>query len=110
MPILKLGVSGTVHWCFTRSALAPLYTASQGLFLMFQILLNGWEEELLAFHCLAPIIATHALSILVITQDIYAVRHWVNDLFHSVQEVADLAPLATWWRLLLVLSIISSMV
>jgi pyruvate-ferredoxin/flavodoxin oxidoreductase len=91
------GASGVVHGALQGGALATSYTASQGLLLMIPNIYK-WCGELLpaVLHVSARSIATRALSIFGDHQDIYAVRQTGITIMssHSVQEVADLAPLA----------------
>lgn len=93
----EAGASGTVHGALQGGALASTYTASQGLLLMIPNIYKWVGEELPGvLHVSARSLATHALSIFGDHQDIYAVRQTGVTMIcsHSVQEVADLAPLA----------------
>lgn len=91
------GASGTVHGALQAGALATTYTASQGLLLMIPNIYK-WVGELLpaVLHVSARSLATRSLSIFGDHQDIYAVRQTGITMLcsHSVQEIADLAPLA----------------
>jgi len=91
------GASGVVHGALQSGAFATSYTASQGLLLMIPNIYK-WCGELLpaVLHVTARNIATRSLSILGDHQDVYAVRQTGITIMasHSVQEVADLAPLA----------------
>ncbi|MDY4788135.1 MAG: pyruvate:ferredoxin (flavodoxin) oxidoreductase [Bacilli bacterium] len=93
----EAGASGTVHGALQGGSLATTYTASQGLLLMIPNIYK-WVGELLpgVLHVSARAIATRSLSIFGDHQDIYAVRQTGIPMMcsHSVQEVADLAPLA----------------
>lgn len=91
------GASGAVHGALQAGSLATTYTASQGLLLMTPNIYK-WVGELLpaVIHVAARSLATRALSIFGDHQDVYAVRQTGAAMVcaHSVQEVADLAPLA----------------
>ena len=91
------GAAAVVHGALQGGAFASSYTASQGLLLMVPNIYK-WCGELLpaVLHVSARSIATRALSIFGDHQDIYAVRQTGITIMssHSVQEVADLAPLA----------------
>ncbi len=93
----EAGASGTVHGALQAGALATTYTASQGLLLMIPNLYK-WCGELLpaVLHVSARSLATRSLSIFGDHQDIYACRQTGATMIcaHSVQEVADLAPIA----------------
>ena len=93
----EAGASGTVHGALQGGAFATTYTASQGLLLMLPNIYK-WVGELLpaVLHVSARAIATRALSIFGDQQDIYACRATGVTMIcsHSVQEVADLAPMA----------------
>ena len=93
----EAGASGTVHGALQAGALATTYTASQGLLLMIPNIYK-WCGELLpaVLHVSARSLATRALSIFGDHQDIYACRQTGVTMLcsHSVQEVADLAPMA----------------
>ena len=93
----EAGAAGAVHGALQGGSLAVTYTASQGLLLMLPNLYK-WVGEFLpaVLHVAARSIATRALSIFGDHQDIYAVRQTGATMIssHSVQEVADLAPLA----------------
>ncbi|MFA5686522.1 MAG: pyruvate:ferredoxin (flavodoxin) oxidoreductase [Bacilli bacterium] len=91
------GAAAAVHGALQGGALATSYTASQGLLLMIPNIYK-WCGELLpaVLHVSARSIASRSLSIFGDHQDIYAVRQTGISIVssHSVQEVADLAPLA----------------
>ena len=93
----EAGASGTVHGALQAGALATTYTASQGLLLMIPNLYK-WVGELLpaVLHVSARSLATRSLSIFGDHQDIYACRQTGVTMIcsHSVQEIADLAPIA----------------
>ena len=93
----EAGASGTVHGALQAGALATTYTASQGLLLMIPNIYK-WCGELLpaVLHVSARSLATRALSIFGDHQDIYACRQTGVTMLcsHSVQEIADLAPMA----------------
>ncbi len=93
----EAGASGTVHGALQAGALATTYTASQGLLLMIPNIYK-WCGELLpaVLHVSARSLATRALSIFGDHQDIYACRQTGITMIcsHSVQEIADLAPMA----------------
>lgn len=93
----EAGASGTVHGALQAGALATTYTASQGLLLMIPNIYK-WCGELLpaVLHVSARSLATRSLSIFGDHQDIYACRQTGITMIcsHSVQEIADLAPMA----------------
>ncbi len=93
----EAGASGTVHGALQAGALATTYTASQGLLLMIPNIYK-WVGECLpaVLHVSARSLATRALSIFGDHQDIYACRQTGATMIcaHSVQECADLAPVA----------------
>lgn len=93
----EAGASGTVHGALQAGTLATTYTASQGLLLMIPNLYK-WCGELLpaVLHVSARSLATRSLSIFGDHQDIYACRQTGATMIcsHSVQEIADLAPMA----------------
>ena len=93
----EAGASGAVHGALQGGALASTYTASQGLLLMIPNLYKMVGELLPGvLHVSARSLATRALSIFGDHQDIYAVRQTGACMIcsHSVQEAADLAPVA----------------
>ena len=93
----EAGASGAVHGALQGGALATTYTASQGLLLMIPNIYKWVGEELPAvLHVSARSLATRALSIFGDHQDIYACRQTGATMIASgsVQEVADLAPVA----------------
>jgi len=93
----EAGASGAVHGALQGGALATTYTASQGLLLMIPNIYK-WVGELLpaVLHVSARSLATRALSIFGDHQDIYACRQTGATMLcsGSVQEIADLAPVA----------------
>ena len=93
----EAGASGTVHGALQAGALATTYTASQGLLLMIPNIYKWVGEELPAvLHVAARSLASRALCIFGDHQDVYACRQTGAAMIcsHSVQEIADLAPLA----------------
>ena len=93
----EAGASGAVHGAAQAGALATTFTASQGLLLMIPNIYK-WVGELLptVLHVSARSLATRSLSIFGDHQDIYACRQTGITMLcaHSVQEAADLAPVA----------------
>ncbi len=93
----EAGAAGAVHGALQGGSLATTYTASQGLLLMIPNIYK-WVGECLpaVVHVAARSIATRALSIFGDHQDIYATRQTGACMLcsHSVQEIADLAPIA----------------
>jgi len=93
----EAGASGTVHGALQAGALSTTYTASQGLLLMIPNIYK-WCGELLpaVLHVSARSLATRSLSIFGDHQDVYAIRQTGITMLcsHSVQEIADLAPMA----------------
>ena len=91
------GAAGAVHGALQAGSFSTTYTASQGLLLMIPNIYK-WVGELLpaVIHVAARSLATRALSSFGDHQDIYAVRQTGATMMvsHSVQEVADLTPLA----------------
>ena len=93
----EAGAAATLHGALQGGALASTFTASQGLLLMIPNIYKCVGELLPGvFHIAARSIASRSLSIFGDHQDIYAVRPTGIPILcsHSVQEVADLAPLA----------------
>lgn len=93
----EAGASGAFHGSLQAGALSTTFTASQGLLLMIPNIYKTAGELLPGvFHVSARAIATHALSIFGDHQDVMAVRQTGCALLASgsVQEVADLAPVA----------------
>ena len=93
----EAGAAGAVHGAAQGGALATTFTASQGLLLMIPNIYKVVGELLPAvFHVSARSLATRALSIFGDHQDVYACRQTGITMIcsHSVQESADLAPLA----------------
>ena len=93
----EAGASGAVHGVAQAGALCATYTASQGLLLMIPNIYK-WVGELLpiVLHVSARSLATRSLSIFGDHQDIYAIRQTGITMLcsHSVQEIADLTPVA----------------
>jgi len=93
----EAGASGAVHGAIQGGALAATYTASQGLLLMIPNIYK-WVGELqpVVLHVSARSLATRSLSIFGDHQDIYAIRQTGINMIcsHSVQEIADLTPVA----------------
>ncbi len=93
----EAGASGTVHGALQAGALATTYTASQGLLLMIPNIYK-WVGECLpaVLHVSARSLATRSLAIFGDHQDVYACRQTGATMIcaHSVQECADLAPVA----------------
>ncbi len=93
----EAGASGAVHGALQAGCLATTYTASQGLLLMIPNIYKWVGEELPAvLHVAARSLAARSLSIFGDHGDIYACRQTGAAMIcsHSVQEVADLAPLS----------------
>ncbi len=93
----EAGASGAFHGSLQAGALSTTFTASQGLLLMIPNLYKTAGELLPGvLHVSARAVATHALSIFGDHQDVMAVRQTGCALLASgsVQEVADLAPVA----------------
>ena len=93
----EAGASGALHGALQGGSLATTYTASQGLLLMIPNIYK-WCGELLpaVMHVSARSLATRSLSIFGDHQDVYAIRQTGIAMLcsHSVQEVADLSPIA----------------
>ena len=93
----EAGASGALHGALQGGSLATTYTASQGLLLMIPNIYK-WCGELLpaVMHVSARSLATRSLSIFGDHQDVYALRQTGIAMLcsHSVQEVADLSPVA----------------
>ncbi|MCI6794258.1 MAG: pyruvate:ferredoxin (flavodoxin) oxidoreductase, partial [Mollicutes bacterium] len=93
----EAGASGAVHGAAQGGALAVTYTASQGLLLRIPNIYKWVGEELpVVLHVAARSLATRSLSIFGDHGDIYAIRQTGAAMIcsQSVQDVADLAPLA----------------
>ena len=93
----EAGASGSVHGAAQAGALATTYTASQGLLLMIPNIYKWVGEELpVVLHVAARSLAARALSIFGDHNDVYACRQTGITMINSasVQEVADLAPMA----------------
>lgn len=93
----EAGAAGAFHGSLQAGALTTTFTASQGLLLMIPNMYKIAGELLPGvFHVSARSIATHALNIFGDHQDVMAARQTgcVMLASGSVQEVADLAPVA----------------
>ncbi len=93
----EAGAAGAFHGSLQGGALTTTFTASQGLLLMIPNLYKTAGELLPGvIHVSARALATHALSIFGDHQDVMAARQtgYVMLASGSVQEVADLAPIA----------------
>lgn len=93
----EAGAAGAVHGAAQGGALATTYTASQGLLLMIPNIYKWVGEELpIVIHCAARSLASRSLSIFGDHGDVYACRQTGAAMIcsQSVQDVADLAPLA----------------
>ena len=93
----EAGASGAFHGSLQGGALTTTFTASQGLLLMIPNMYKAAGELLPGvIHVSARAIATHALSIFGDHQDVMATRQTGCAMLASgsVQEVADLAPIA----------------
>ncbi len=93
----EAGASGAFHGSLQGGALTTTFTASQGLLLMIPNMYKAAGELLPGvIHVSARAIATHALSIFGDHQDVMATRQTGCAMLcsGSVQEIADLAPVA----------------
>ncbi len=93
----EAGASGAFHGSLQAGALTTTFTASQGLLLMIPNMYKSAGELLPGvIHVSARAIATHALSIFGDHQDVMATRQTGCAMLASgsVQEIADLAPVA----------------
>ena len=93
----EAGAAGAFHGSLQAGALTTTFTASQGLLLMIPNMYKTAGELLPGvFHVSARAIAAQALSIFGDHQDVMAARQTgcVMLASGSVQEVADLAPVA----------------
>lgn len=93
----EAGAAGAFHGSLQAGALTTTFTASQGLLLMIPNMYKVAGELLPGvFHVSARALATHALSIFGDHQDVMAARQTgcVMLASGSVQEVADIAPVA----------------
>ena len=93
----EAGAAGTFHGSLQAGALTTTFTASQGLLLMIPNMYKVAGELLPGvFHVSARALAAQALSIFGDHQDVMAARQsgCVMLASGSVQEVADLAPVA----------------
>ncbi|MFA6754934.1 MAG: pyruvate:ferredoxin (flavodoxin) oxidoreductase [Bacilli bacterium] len=91
------GASGALHGAIQAGTYGTTYTASQGLLLMIPNVYKWVGEELPAvMEVSARSLATRSLCIFGDHQDIYAIRQTGIAMIcsHSVQEVADLTPIA----------------
>ncbi len=93
----EAGAAGAVHGALQAGSLATTYTSSQGLMLMLPVLYRIAGERLPAvLHVASRTVGTHAMSIFGDHSDVMACRQTGFALLStgSVQEVADLAPIA----------------
>ena len=93
----EAGAIGAVHGALQAGALSTTYTSSQGLMLMIPVLYRIAGERLPAvLHVASRTVGTHAMSIFGDHSDVMACRQTGFALLSSgsVQEVADLAPVA----------------
>ena len=93
----EAGAAGTFHGALQAGALTTTFTASQGLLLMLPNMYKVAGELLPGvFHVSARALASQALSIFGDHQDVMAARQTgcVMLVSGSVQEVADIAPVA----------------
>lgn len=93
----EAGASGAFHGSLQGGALTTTFTASQGLLLMIPNMYKTAGELLPGvIHVSARALASHALSIFGDHQDVMATRQTGCAMLASgsVQEVADLAPIA----------------
>ncbi|MFI3209831.1 MAG: pyruvate:ferredoxin (flavodoxin) oxidoreductase [Peptostreptococcaceae bacterium] len=93
----EAGAAGTFHGSLQAGALTTTFTASQGLLLMIPNMYKVAGELLPGvFHVSARALATHALSIFGDHQDVMGARQTgcVMLASGSVQEIADIAPVA----------------
>ena len=91
------GAAGAVHGALQAGTLATTFTASQGLLLMIPNIYKMVGECLPGvLHVSARALASRALNIFVVHQDIYACRQTGVCMLasHSVQEAMDLAGVA----------------
>lgn len=93
----EAGAIGAVHGAIQTGALATSYTSSQGLMLMIPVLYRiAGERQPAVLHIAARTVGTHAMSIFGDHSDVMACRDtgWAQYCTGSVQEVADLTPVA----------------
>ena len=93
----EAGAITAVHGALQTGSLATTYTSSQGLMLMVPVLYRIAGERLPAvLHVASRTVGTHAMSIFGDHSDVMACRQTGFAMFSSgsVQEVADLAPVA----------------
>ena len=93
----EAGAIGAVHGALQAGSLSTTYTSSQGLMLMIPVLYRIAGERLPAvLHVASRTVGTHAMSIFGDHSDVMACRQTGFALLStgSVQEVADLAPVA----------------
>ncbi|MFA7222936.1 MAG: transketolase C-terminal domain-containing protein, partial [Bacilli bacterium] len=91
------GASGALHGAVQAGTYGTTYTASQGLLLMIPNIYKWVGEELPAvMEVSARSLASRSLCIFGDHQDVYAIRQTGIAMIcsHSVQEVADLTPIA----------------
>lgn len=93
----EAGAISAVHGALQTGSLATTYTSSQGLMLMIPVLYRIAGERLPAvLHVASRTVGTHAMSIFGDHSDVMACRQTGFAMLSSgsVQEVADLAPVA----------------
>ncbi|MBQ6859339.1 MAG: 2-oxoacid:acceptor oxidoreductase family protein, partial [Clostridia bacterium] len=93
----EAGAITAVHGALQTGSLATTYTSSQGLMLMVPVLYRIAGERLPAvLHVASRTVGTHAMSIFGDHSDVMACRQTGFAMLSagSVQEVADLAPIA----------------
>ena len=93
----EAGAITAVHGALQTGSLATTYTSSQGLMLMVPVLYRIAGERLPAvLHVASRTVGTHAMSIFGDHSDVMACRQTGFAMLSagSVQEVADLAPVA----------------
>ncbi len=93
----EAGAIGAVHGAIQTGALSTSYTSSQGLMLMIPVLYRiAGERHPVVLHVAARTVGTHAMSIFGDHSDVMACREtgFAQFCTSSVQEIADLAPVA----------------
>ena len=93
----EAGAIGAVHGAAQAGALATSFTSSQGLMLMIPVLFRIAGERLpVVLHVASRTVGTHAMSIFGDHSDVMSCRQtgFAQMSTASVQEVADLAPVA----------------
>lgn len=93
----EAGAIGAVHGAIQTGALSTSYTSSQGLMLMIPVLYRiAGERHPAVLHVAARTVGTHAMSIFGDHSDVMACREtgFAQYCTASVQEIADLAPVA----------------